>query len=657
MKKFRFATIHLIMMGMILFGLLAICIKVVHSNTLLLGLIFLVLLFVIGLLWYQKQTYELSELEQIEILNDQTEVSLKNLLDKMPVGVIQFDQETQDIEWFNPYAELIFTTESGDFNSELVQEIIDSKCKGEASPSFQISGNKYSSYVDINAGIFYFFDVFVGNREIIDNNMLRPVIVIISIDNYDDVIDNYSDTDVSQINGFIANFISDFASARSIFYRRVSTDRFYFFTDYHILKELMDSKFDIVETFRNESQEKQFPLTLSMGISFGNKNHLQIGKVALENLNIASVRGGDQIVVRENDDNKKPLYFGGCSVSTVKRSRTRTRAMMSAISDRIKMVDKVFIVGHRNIDMDALGSAVGMQFFSSNVIEQSYVVYNPEDMNPDIERAIDSIQKDGKTRLISVAQAMGMVTSQSLLVMVDHSKISLTLSEEFYRLFTDVVIVDHHRRDNDFPENAVLSFIESGASSAAELVTELIQFQNAKTKLSKIKASVVMAGIMLDTKNFSTRVTSRTFDVASYLRSLGSDSVEIQTISAIDFDEYRQVNELILRGNRLTKDIIVASGDNEIIYTKVMASKAADTMLSMAGIEATFVIARISEHKIAISARSRSKINVQRIMEKMGGGGHFNLAACQLEDITAGQAKDLLISTIENTMKETMEDE
>lgn len=392
-----------------------------------------------------------------------------------------------------------------------------------------------------------------------------------------------------------------------------------------------------------------------MGISYGQKNHNQIGQVALDNLNIALVRGGDQIVIRENEDGKNPIYFGGGSVSTVKRSRTRTRAMMTAISDKIKTVDNIFIVGHKKLDMDALGSAIGMQFFASNIIDNSFAVYDADDMGHDIERAIERLQADGKTRLISVNQAMRLVTENSLLVMVDHSKVSLTLSQNFYQMFEDVIVVDHHRRDDDFPENASLTFIESGASSASELVTELIQFQNDKKRLSKIQASILMAGIMLDTKNFSTRVTSRTFDVASYLRNRGSDSVEIQQISATDFNEYRQVNEIILRGETILDNIMVATGIYNKVYSNVIASKAADTMLSMAGIEASFAMVRTEKNRIVISARSRSKINVQRIMEKLGGGGHFNLAACQIESEDLNSVRQLLIETIENTMKETHE--
>ncbi|MGT2958251.1 phosphoesterase [Streptococcus bovimastitidis] len=655
MKRFRFETIHLMLMGLILFGLLALCVAFMQSKILTLFAIFLVLLFSMSLLWYQKKVYELSDLDHIELLNEQTENNLKSLLDKMPVGVIQFDKENNLVEWFNPYAELIFTSEEGIFQDQAIQKILTDKRQGEISQTFEISGNRYTSYLDEAAGVFYFFDAFIGNRQTVDASMLRPVVGIISIDNYDEITDNLTDADISKVNSFVANFIANFMDTRHIFYRRVNMDRYYFFTDYQNLKGLMDNKFAILETFRKEAQENQLRLTLSMGISFGQKYHDQIGQLALENLNIALVRGGDQTVIRENEEGKAPIYFGGGSVSTVKRSRTRTRAMMTAISDRIKTVDNVFIIGHKRLDMDALGASVGMQFFAGNIIENSFAVYDPDELGHDIERAIERLQADGKTRLISVSHAMRLVTKNSLLVMVDHSKTSLTLSKEFYDMFQDVIVVDHHRRDDDFPENAILTFIESGASSAAELVTELIQFQNDKKKLSKIQASILMAGIMLDTKNFSTRVTSRTFDVASYLRNKGSDSVEIQQISATDFTEYKQVNEIILRGQKIGENIIVGTGIENHLYSNVIASKAADTMLSMAGVEASFAMVQVKENRFVISARSRSKINVQRIMEKLGGGGHFNLAACQIENMKFEDVKQLLIETIEKTIRETSE--
>lgn len=655
MKRFRFATSHLIMIGMILFGILALSMRVFKESPALMFIVFLTCLAVVGLFYYQKETYEISELEQIELVNSQAEDNLVTLLDQMPVGVIQFDPQTEKIEWFNPYAELIFADENGDIDSDFISDIIQHKKDGAVDQTLEIEDNKYAVDVDMDSGMFYFFNIAREDETQKEVSEQQPVIGIISIDNYDDIVSSMSDAEVSTINSFIANFISEFARKRDLFYRRVNMDRFYFFTDYSVLERLIDSKFDIVEQFRKEAQEQELGLTLSMGISFGQAHYSQIGQLAQKNLDLALVRGGDQVVIRENGDSKETLYFGGGSVSTVKRSRTRTRAMMTAISDKIKMADQVFVVGHKNLDMDALGSSVAMQVFASNLIDDAYTVYDQNCMNHDIGRAIDSLQKDSASHLLTLSEAMGKVSSESLLVMVDHSKLDLTLSRDFYDQFAEVIVIDHHRRAEDYPKNAVLSFIESGASSASELVTELLQFQNGKQRLTKVQASVVMAGIMLDTKNFSTRITSRTFDVASYLRTLGSDSTEIQTISALDFDEYRAVNELILRGERVLPTILLAVGADEKTYSNVVASQAADTLLNMAGIEASFVISKNTSGEIAISARSRSRINVQRIMENLGGGGHFNLAACQLSGVTTQEAQSLLLEQISDELKENEE--
>lgn len=581
-------------------------------------------------------------------LSKDEEQSLTTLLAKMPIGIVQFDKETKAIIWFNPYIELVFTAEDGRFDEELLHSFIREGKADGADQSRWINGNRYVISVDEAGGYFYCFDRNLHFGEDLVK-LSPPAIGVISIDNYDDVADDLSDADISQVNSFVANFIATFAQEKHIFYRRVAMDRFYFFTDYERLVGLMSDEFAILDQFRLEAKALNLPLTLSMGIAYG-QNHNQIGTIALENLNMALVRGGDQVVLKEDGPHKKLRYFGGGSVSAVKRTRTRTRAMMTAISDKIRSADQVFVVGHRNTDMDALGATVGMTCFAQNIIPNSYAVYDDEG-NPDVNRALDTLKEDGQTQLIRVDRAKKLVTEDSILIMVDHSKSQLTLSKEFYQKFTEVIVIDHHRRDDDFPENAVLTFIESGASSASELVAELLQFQNAKNKPSKIQASILMAGIMLDTQNFSTRVTSRTFDVASYLRGLGSDSVTIRQISATDFEDYRLVNELILRGQPYGGNMIIACGPEDVIYQSAVASKAADTLLGMANVEASFVLTRNAANQVAISARSRSKINVQRTMENLGGGGHFNLAACQLEAVSIAEACEALIKQLAIDMK------
>lgn len=652
MKKNEINPFLIYLFAMVAFIIMSILVIFVKDKFVILASLFFFIAAFLLVFYFLKKFYQKTELEQIQYVNNQAEDSLNSLLEQMPVGVIKLNMANMGIEWFNPYAELILTTEDGEINPTQVQEIIKA-----AFSSLGIYANigekRYAVHLDKTSGVIYFFDVSGEYEATVELVTSRPAIGVISVDNYDDLENETSESDISNINSFVANFVAEFAGRYKMFSRRVGMDRFYLFTDYTVLEHLMQDKFSMIDSFREEAKQRNLPLTMSMGLSYGDGDHESIGKVALSNLNLAEVRGGDQVVVRENDETKDPIYFGGGSAASVKRTRTRTRAMMTAISEKLKSVDRVFIVGHKDLDMDALGSAVGMQLFSSNVLEESYVVYDASQMSPDIRRAIELLDKEGVSSLLTLEEASEMVTRRSLLIMVDHSKTVLTLSKDFYNLFNQTIVIDHHRRDQDFPENAVITYIESGASSASELVTELIQFQNSKKKrLSRIQASVLMGGIMLDTKNFTSRVTSRTFDVASYLRTRGSDSVVIQDISATDFEEYRLVNELILQGQMVQPSILVAQALETKTYDTVVISKAADALLAMSGIEASFVLAKNDQGVISISARSRSRINVQRIMEELGGGGHFNLAAARLTGMSLQEAGDKLKTVIVNETEE-----
>jgi len=590
MKKNNLIPFSVVLLGLATFGILTLLIIFSHNLAVTITVLFLFVLLYLLLFVWQKKQYEKSEIEQIQYVNHQAENSLSTLLDQMPVGVLKLDLSSGEVEWFNPYAELILTTEEGEIDVELIQTIIKASV-GNPGSYATLGETRYAVHMDKASGVLYFFDVSGEYEATVELVTSRPVIGVISVDNYDDLEDATSDSDISHINSFVANFVSEFASKYAMFSRRVGMDRFYVFTDYTVLEELMNDKFSVIDTFREESKQRHLPLTLSM-------------------------------------------------------------------ADKIRSVDQVFVVGHKNLDMDALGSAVGMQLFASNIIENSYAVYDAEHMPADIKRAIQFLKKEDVTKLLSLTDAMKLVTNRSLLILVDHSKTALTLSKDFYDLFTQTIVIDHHRRDQDFPENAVITYIESGASSASELVTELIQFQNSKkNRLSRMQASVLMAGMMLDTKNFTSRVTSRTFDVASYLRTRGSDSIAIQEIAATDFEEYREVNELILQGRKLGSDILIAQAKDSMSYDTVVISKAADAMLAMSGIEASFVLAKNTQGFISISARSRSKINVQRIMEELGGGGHFNLAAAQIEDMSLSEAGEKLTQLILEELKEKEKEE
>ena len=410
----------------------------------------------------------------------------------------------------------------------------------------------------------------------------------------------------------------------------------------------MDDKFEFVNAFREEATEKNFYLTLSIGMSYGLENFSKIGKTALDNLELALVRGGDQVVIKENINTAKPIYFGGNSASHIQKSRTRARAIATALRTIVLESENVFVMGHKYPDMDALGAAVATKIFANMNDKEAFVVYDEKQLLPDVERAIAKLNesKDGFAHIIRMDTARELKKSNSLLIMVDHSKTSQTMDYDFYKSFDKVVVIDHHRRDEDFPKNALLTYIESGASSASELVVEVLQYQNdQKQKMSKVEASIALAGISVDTQKFSKGTTARTFEAASFLRSQGADNNLIKKFLATEFDKYKKINEIVLNAE-FHDNIAIGVGLYRKMYDNVTIAKAADTLLNMVGIDASFTIVNHENGYVAVSVRSSGDFNVQRIMESFGGGGHFNNAAAQIYEKTPTEVREDLLKLL-----------
>jgi c-di-AMP phosphodiesterase-like protein len=319
-------------------------------------------------------------------------------------------------------------------------------------------------------------------------------------------------------------------------------------------------------------------------------------------------------------------------------------------------VDEIYVMGHNTPDMDAIGSAFGVAFLARQMNKPAYVILDTGQFIPDVERAVQELKKSPElfASIISAEMVKKQRVKNSLLIMVDHNNPQLTISPKCYQAFDKVVIIDHHRRSEAFPQNPLLSYIESGASSASELVTELIQYQSTskRQRISHIEATLLLAGITVDTKSFSARTTSRTYDTASFLRAMGADNALVNSLLASDLDSYMQMNQLISSSEYITEDIVIAAGADSQVFGSVTTAKAADTILGMSGIHASFVLSLRPDGKVGISARSRSNINVQIIMEEMGGGGHFNNAAAQLSDVRVSAARETLKNVIQNNINE-----
>lgn len=478
---------------------------------------------------------------------------------------------------------------------------------------------------------------------------------LISIDNYDDLIDKKDDKQISYLNSLITTLISDWASENHIFYKRINSERFLFVAKIEDIEKMKKGNFEFLTRVRNIAEKNDLALTISMGISYGEESLETIGEVAQNNLDIALVRGGDQVVLKKADEEAKPQFFGGNTDGTPKRTRVRSRAMSTTLKKIFADNKKVFIMGHRYPDMDALGAAFGVAYMAMMSERECYIILNPKEITADIERVLEELKKypDLERIVISGEEAVTLSNEESVLVMVDYHKPSMSISQKVYDVFDKIAVIDHHRRGDEFPDKPLLTYIESTASSASELVTELIQYRSTrKTQIPKFITTSLLAGIYVDTKNFSVRTTGRTFDIAGYLKNHGADTSLVQYMLSTDLDSYLMISELVSKSKHYKEDIVIAVADDKRVYDSVTVAKAADTLLSINGIHAAFVITRQPSKLIGISARSTGKINVQVLMEALGGGGHFTNAATQIKDKSLDEVKKMLIQELNKLERE-----
>ena len=472
---------------------------------------------------------------------------------------------------------------------------------------------------------------------------------IISIDNYDDVIDKLDDKESSYLNTLITSVISDWASEHEVYYRRINAERHLFIAREADIEQMKTQKFDLLATFKNKARERELLLTMSMGIAYGQASLKEIGEVAQDNLDLALIRGGDQVVVKDADPMSSPQFFGGDSDATIKRTRVRSKAMSTALKRVLLENDKIFVMGHRFPDMDALGASFGIAYFAKIIHKKCWVIINPEEVTPELQRGLREIEQypELSSQLITSEEALELLDNKSLLVMVDYHRPSMSISQKVYDAFEKIVVIDHHRRGEEYPAKPLLNYIEASASSASELVSELLEYQlNSETRISKFVATMMLAGMYVDTKNFTFRSSARTFDIASFLKSQGADESKVQYLLSSDLDSYLEMSELISTCQNIAPGIVYAMGKENKIYGKVTTAKAADTLISMIGVEAAFVITRQDEEVIGISARSSGKVNVQKIMEALGGGGHFTNAATKILGESLEKVEEMLLNEV-----------
>ncbi|MBP1994626.1 DHH family phosphoesterase [Paenibacillus eucommiae] len=546
----------------------------------------------------------------------------------LPIGIMIYNEEKR-IEWHNSFVAKMLDRDSvvGESILELMPELKSKKDKDE---KFELVIGKqvYQTWMKQGERLLYFREIteFANLSKKYEEEKIAVGIVM--MDNLEEATQGLDDQTRSLMLAKVTGELTEWAQKNELFLRRTSSDRFLIVMNQKSLKQLEQTRFDILDDVRDLTIENKLPLTLSVGVASGAERLVEIGQMAQVSLDMSLGRGGDQATVKVG---QRLSFYGGRTNAVEKRTRVRARVISHALRDLMKESDKVIVMGHRVPDMDSVGAAVGVLKAIQIAGKEGYIVL--EGVNPSIDKLMETISMDEKLYrwFITPEQAMQITTQRTLAVVVDTHKASMLAEPRLLHLTHRIVVVDHHRRSEEFIQDATLVYMEPYASSTCELVTELLQYFNDKLTLEVLEATVLLAGMVVDTKSFSLHTGARTFEAASFLRRNGADSALIQRLLKEDLGSYIEKAEIIKHAQTLYEHIAFAAAEPGRKYSQLMIAQVADTLLNMTDIMASFVISERHDGLIGISARSTGQMNVQVIMERLGGGGHLTNAATQLE--------------------------
>ncbi|MFJ7916025.1 MULTISPECIES: DHH family phosphoesterase [unclassified Lysinibacillus] len=604
----------------------------------------------------EKITFDETE-RHIESISFRMKKVGEEALLEMPIGILLVNDQ-YEIEWSNPYMQGVLNMES--LVGEGIVNISDDiyvlmKSEETNEDTITLRDRKYRVYYKKEENLLYFFDI--TEQIAIEKQYYadRTVIAILFVDNYDEITQAMDDQPRSLTNTMVTSIVNDWAAEQGIFVKRISSDRFLAVLNESILMELEKKKFAILDTIREKTAQKNMSLTLSIGVGAGSSSLVELGELAQSSLDLVLGRGGDQVAIKQPTGKLK--FYGGKTNPVEKRTRVRARVISHALRDLIQDSDQVFVMGHKNPDMDSIGASVGVRKMAQMNDVKGYVIVNFEELNGSVTRLMNEIESksDFYENFLTPEEAAARMTEKSLLVIVDTHKPDLVIESQLLKLAEKVVVIDHHRRSEDFIENPTLVYMEPYASSTAELITELLEYQPKRAKINMLEATALLAGIIVDTKSFTLRTGARTFEAASYLRTNGADTVLVQRLLKEDVDTYIERSKIVQTVKFVKPGIAIAVGEEAKVYDSVLIAQTADILLTMKDVGASFVIAHRSDGKIGISARSLGEVNVQLVMEKLGGGGHLTNAACQVEASSIAGVKKYLEEAINEVLEGSSE--
>ncbi len=649
---------------LIIIALLIVCISVLNYRLIIPGIIVYALI-----IWYtmwtnKKRKAELSEQLKDLTLNVNTTAKTTLINSPFPLAIVETNG---NVIWKSE--KFVTEFENLDINmNEYLSEIVRSikltiensdegkqeKVRGTIDTNIKIENKMYKvlgSYVKSHkmhqkeqeyTTILYFIDETYLRKLEQEQKDSDICVGILMIDNYEEISQRISSEIKPQLIAKMEKYIYDWAAKYNSLIVKSDRDTFFCIMEQKYLKEAEADKFNILDEVKDIDVPDITQPTLSIGFSDDGSNNAEKAESARTVIDIALGRGGDQAIVKMDG---RYQFFGGRTQEVEKRTRVKARIVSHALKELITEADNVILMGHSNGDMDSIGSSLGLYRLVKTLGKEAKIVNETTGIGLDNFLTEAKKTEEYKDCFVTKEEALGLVKQNSLLIVTDTHKKSYVEVPELLEKVNKVVVVDHHRRSTDYIENAILTFHEVYASSASELVTEILEYSQLDIELTPIEVEALYAGIMLDTKNFTFKTGVRTFEAAAYLRKCGVDIIKVKKWFQSDLKTYQVISEIVSKSEIVNDSIAISTYENEDENANIIAAKAADELLTIGGITASFVLGKTGD-KIYISGRSIGGINVQLILEKLGGGGHITLAGAQLENMSMEDAKQELINRI-----------
>lgn len=609
--------------------------------------------------WYFNQKRANDVTKYIEKLGERLEKINHNSILEMPIALAIID-ENEKISWYNQEMKSIFD-EQNPMNEYISDVLIGINIEKIESCGFQEVKNSDKYYnvkslkfedTDSKSGTIralFFTDITEYKKYKLDTDEKISVVCHIQIDNFDDLINETKEQKRPFVTSEINKRISLWASRINAILKKYEKDKYLVVFEKKYLDNIALNRFSILDEIRDIDEGNNIPPTISIGVTADGNSPSKKEENALSALELALGRGGDQAVLRTTNDYE---FYGGRTKAVEKRNKVKARIIAQAFVPILDESEKVFIMGHQYPDMDAIGSAIGIYRAAANRGKEAYIIF--KEPNESIKLIYDKFKDDPMYKFITPEEAIETFDiKKDLLVVVDTSKPSMTEAPELVEVAERIVLFDHHRRGKEFIEKTLLTYLEPYASSASELVTEVLQYMERKINIEKKEAEALLAGIIVDTKNFSQQTGVRTFEAAAFLRKYDADTIDVKQLFQDDLNTYINRAEYVKNAKIIREDIAISKGYESLKNARLIIAQAADQLLNIRGIKNAFVIGK-EENEVYVSGRSLGDISVQLILEKIGGGGHMNVAGAKFDiaEHSIGDVERMLLEAIDEYFKE-----